>query len=337
MSGKTHSILSNFIKEREQFVRIGEMFSTAEKITTGVPQGSILSPTLFNFFINDIFSVKLNGTLQMYADDAVVTCYGTDPIVVARNTEEDLTNLNNWLKDNKLTINKSKTKYLKFKTKHSNTTKVQISLDGEEIEEVEHLKYLGLNIDNSLNWNIHIKEIKKSVTATSFAIRRIKSIVPEKILWQMYNAYILPKFQYLNPIWNTAAAFRMKELQIVQNRVIKSIRNLPHLHSSNLLYTPDSTLSLPQINGFNTLMYIFKIKNNFIKHNIELKKKNQMHNYPTRTNEDYYIRISRTNKGLHSIIANGLREFNKIPTALKQEKRISCFKKLLTSYIQNLH
>lgn len=130
MSVRTHSILTNFIKEREQFVRIGEMFSTSQKITTGVPQGSILSPTLFNFFINDIFSVKLHGVLQLYADDAVVTCSGPDPLLVAKNTEEDLKNLNNWLTDNKLTINKSKTKYIVFKTNQSNTTNLQISLDG---------------------------------------------------------------------------------------------------------------------------------------------------------------------------------------------------------------
>lgn len=273
MSGRTHNILTNFIKNREQFVKIGENLSTTQKITTGVPQGSRLSPTLFNFFIDGIFTVKIHGELQLYADDAVVTCSGKDPLIVAAHVEEDLQNLNAWFNDNKLQINTNKTKYLVFQTNHANSPKIKIHLEGNEIEEVDNIKYLGLHIDNKLNWNNHIKDIKKSITGTAFAIRRVRKIVPEKILWLMYNSYILPKFQYLNPIWNTAAAFRMKELNIIQNRVIKTIKNLPHLYRSHLLYTPVSTLSLSQINEFNTLMYIFKIKNNYIKHNIELKKK----------------------------------------------------------------
>lgn len=337
MTNRTYNIFHTLIKERSQYVSIGKSRSTNLRVLQGVPQGSILSPSLFNFFINDIFKLKLKGSLQLYADDAVVSCFGKDIQLVAAEIEDDLDKINDWFIDNKLTINTEKTKYIIFKNRRKENIKVNIHLKEKELEEVQHFNYLGLNIDNELNWHNHIEKIKSSLSSTTFAIRRIRNIAPMKILWLMYNAYFVPKIQYLNAIWNNAAVFRIKDLQIQQNRVIKAILNLPHLYPTTLLYNEETTQSISQINKFQTLMYIFKIKHNYIKHNVQLQQLNQIHAYSTRNREDFYILHYRTNKGLYSIIANGLREFNKLPPTLKQEQRISVFKNLLLTHVNNTY
>lgn len=195
-------------------VSIGKSNSTHLKVLNGVPQGSILSPSLFNFFINDIFKLNLKGSLQLYAGDAVLTCFGKDIQRVAAEIEEDLEKIDNWFIDNKLTINTDKTKFMTFKNQRMRNINCNIHLKDRRLEEVQEFNYLGLNIDNDLNWNKHIEKIKASLSSTTFAIRRIKNIAPTKILCLMYNSYFLPKLQYLNAIWNNAADFRMKDLQI---------------------------------------------------------------------------------------------------------------------------
>lgn len=332
MTDKSYNIFKNFVTERKQFVKIGEKESDLQPIRSGVPQGSILSPSLFNYFINDVFDLKLNGDLQLYADDAVVTCYGADIEKVVRDVNSDLETINEWILDNKLQINAEKTKYLVFKNR-TITSHNDIVLNGTTIEEVSTFKYLGLHIDSDLGWKTHIDKVKSSISSMAFAIRRVRNITPEKTLWLMYNAYVLPKLQYLNPIWNGAAQFRMKELQIIQNRVVKSIKRFPYDYPSKLLYTSSTTKSISQISDFQTLIYIYKIKNNFIRHNVELRQIQDVHRYPTRTKEDFYIMQYRTNKGLNNIIAKGLREFNKLPIHIKREEKISVFKNHINSYI----
>lgn len=333
MTNRTYRIFESLIKERMQLVQIAKHSSTKMRVLNGVPQGSILSPSLFNYYINDIFKVNLHGTMQLYADDAVIMCSGKDIMNVKADMENDLEKIDEWCRDNKLTINSDKTKFLTFTKRRTINENITISLKGNNIEEVTSFNYLGLHIDNNLNWSMHINKIKSSLSSTAFAIRRIKNIAPQNILWLMYNSYFLPKLQYLNPIWNNAAEFRLKDLQIIQNRVVKSILSLPHLYPSHLLYNPDTTPSIYQLNKFQTIMYIFKIKHNFIRHNVQLQQLNQIHNYSTRNNEDFFIRKYRTNKGLYSIIANGLREYNKLPQQIKQENRISVFKSMLQNHL----
>lgn len=333
ITGTTFNIFRSFLDNREQYVNIENENSIKRQVKSGVPQGAILSPTLFNIFINDIFTLTLHGTLQLYADDAVLVCSGSDKNLVAQEIEDDLIQIDNWFTNNKLMINTSKTKYLIFNQKRNASPDTTIKLNNKIIEKVNSFSYLGLHIDQDLKWNTHIQNIRRSLQSTAFAFRRIRSHVSENIMWLMYNAYVQPKLQYMNPLWNSASDTRINQIRRVQNKIIKIIRCLPYLTPSHLLYSIN-TPSFTKLSQFLTIMYIFQIKNNYIKHNFQLKPVNSIHNYNTRQSENFYILYYRTNKGLNSIISKGLRAYNEIPQNLKNEKRISVFKKELKIYLE---
>lgn len=333
LNDKTFKIFESFLVNRVQYVRINDKDSQTLQIKAGVPQGAILSPTLFNFFINDIFRLKLNGSLQLYADDAVIKCTGKDITQIADAIEQDLHTVNTWFQNNKLQINIDKTKYIAFKKRSTSNSPIQISLMQVPVEQVKTFTYLGLHIDEDLSWDYHLKKIKSSISSTAFAMRRIRNYVSTGAMWMMYNGYITPKLQYLNPLWNSAADYKLRELETIQNKIVKNILNLPRLHPSNLLYSPKTTPSLRSLNQFLSIMYIFNIKHDYIKHNFTLKTVSTVHSHNTRSSENYYILFYRTNKGLNSIISKGLRLFNNLPQNIKNLNKISSFKKELKDHL----
>ena len=126
----------------------------------GLLQGSILGPLLFILYINDISNLFINSIdtkLILYADDTSIT------INYANNSKinENLKILSNWFINNKLQLNISKTKVMYFysNTSITNTNEI-ITLNNQTIHCVNQYKFLGLYIDNKLNYKKHIIELK---------------------------------------------------------------------------------------------------------------------------------------------------------------------------------
>ena len=128
------------------------------------------------------------------------------------------------------------------------------------------------------------------------------------------------------PIWEGAPEYQLNQLEILQNRVIKIIKTLPHLTPSNSLYT-EKNLSLKNQYQFEIIMFIYKVKNSILKCNINLSTVSQVHSYTTRQQHDFYISNTiRTNRGQNNIFFRGLVKFNAIPRHIR-ELPIKQFKK----------
>ena len=179
-----HSYLSN----RDQFVLYGKQNSNIEKIKCGVPQGSILGPLLFIIYINDIYKSSLRGNFILFADDTNVLYHGSNLKEVEKITNEELEKIQNWLNSNKLFLNVNKTKFLLFHPKLSNEdTKIDISINQSKIERVHDIKFLGVHLDDKLNWKQHINEKAKQISKTTGVLNKIKHTLPKHICKTIYN------------------------------------------------------------------------------------------------------------------------------------------------------
>ena len=156
--GKILNLIKNYLSNRKQFVRVNGMNSESLNITCGAAQGGVLSPLLFLVYINNIFFLPLEGTIQCYADDTCLTYSNKTFSGLKQSMTNDLKIITNYLYDINLVINTKKTKFIIFKTRNQNLSEefTHITINNETVELVKSYNYLGLLIDEKMNWNEHV-------------------------------------------------------------------------------------------------------------------------------------------------------------------------------------
>ena len=116
---------------------------------------------------------------------------------------------------------------------------VEIKIGDQIIKRVDHTKSLGLTIDAHLSWSKHVEEICKKVSSAIGALKRVRPFLSEGAAIQIYNALIMPHFDYCSPVWDCLSGYLSDKLQELQNRAARVITKLPFVTSSNY---PLSTL-----------------------------------------------------------------------------------------------
>lgn len=115
--GTANTLFESYLMNRKQYVNINNTSGTIMVNDNGfsLPQGSNLGPFFFLVYINDIFQLKLNGHLILFADDAVLINDDSNTSNLKEKTQHDLNLIHNWLINNRLTLNAEKTKYMLIK------------------------------------------------------------------------------------------------------------------------------------------------------------------------------------------------------------------------------
>ena len=153
------------------FANLDEINSDIYKVVCRVPQGSILGPKLFILYINDLCKVSNIVKFILFAYDTNIYSSGFDLKELCVNINKELNKLNEWFALNKLSLNVSKTNFMRFGNRHSNV-KIELRIGDKEIEEVFVSNILGVLMDNKLNWNEHICMIKSKLAKSNAIIYR---------------------------------------------------------------------------------------------------------------------------------------------------------------------
>lgn len=334
VTGNAFKILKSYLYKRKQIVRIGQHQSSPKSIQYGVPQGSILGPLLFLIYINDISQIGLHGDISLYADDTSLFYFGSSINIILPKVRNDLKTLSDWFLNNLLTINISKTNYVIFSAKNKNIdSNFQLMINDEIIERKTHEKYLGLSLDNHLNWKPHLQKIKSKLISLTGAIRNITKCLPRKVKYIIYNSLIKPHIDYLIEIWGTAAKSNLNIIQRSQNRLIKILFNYRFRTSTQKIYTDTKIMNIKQTYKYYTCILVRKILNRDIHTKITFTKKLQVQKIKLRNANNLILRPSRTNYGKKNIEYEGAQLYNSLPKEIKETKSMLSFKKLLKFYI----
>lgn len=334
ISNDAIKLIASFLSERQQYTAIGDNRSSLEPSLCGVPQGSKLASLFFLIFVNDAFQCDLHGKMQLYADDVVISYSSNTLHELKNNMQHDLDTLETYFSKNLLSINTKKTKFIIFGKANNINEEIVLNHKGSTINKVDEITYLGLKINNKLNWVSHIDYLKNKIIPLVGALKRLKYHLPRKALIQIYFAHIYSRFNYLPVIWSYAPKYKIHQIKVLQNKTMKILMNKPTLTSSHLLYNKHF-LSLENIIKYNKILIIHKIKNNLIRHNISLNTNSDIHRYNTRISKHIHREIIRTSNGKKAPLFQSIELYNEIPNNLKNTRNIINFKSLLREYITN--
>ena len=137
--------IASYLKNRYQQVLANGTMSDSRKVKQGVPQGSTLGPLFYILYANDIPN-KVTSKIALYADDTALYSSSMNPNTITRNLQKDMDSLAQWCSENDLTINASKTKVMLFGSKKARDKlkDLNITFNGEGIEQVTSYNYLGV-------------------------------------------------------------------------------------------------------------------------------------------------------------------------------------------------
>ena len=195
-------MIADYLRDRTQCVRLLSVSSFFRTVNIGFPQGSILGPLLFLYYINDLPNVSKLLCSVLFADDTTLYAAGSDVLSPINNFNDELFCVSRWMKANVLSLNVSKTFAMMFSNRHnSDAAGIQLLLNGSEIQFLCHIKFLRIIIDTKLNHKQHIHSICNKVSKSIRIFYNLKNIFPLCILINLYYALIYPYFLYCIVIW----------------------------------------------------------------------------------------------------------------------------------------
>ena len=326
----------SYLSNRSQCVSLNGVMSDLKPITHGVPQGSILGPLLFILYINDIVNCSEHLFFVLFADDTNLFFSHKDVLHLFNTVNRELGKLSDWFKVNKLSLNVKKTNYILFGRKYMTLSETHnVLIDGLRIERVQCTKFLGVFIDEKLNWKKHIEHIASKISKGLGAMGRVRNIVPVKALLMLYHALIYPYLTYCNIVWGSTCTSSLSKLISLQNRAVRLITRSSFKSSCNPLYANNNFLKLNDIVKFQAAQFMFKIKHNLLPMScmsfITVSNTERSHN--TRKVSYFVFEGCRTVAREGSISYYGPRLWDSLPRDIQESNGIAIFKRLLLIYL----
>lgn len=218
--------IADFLRDRSQRVKLEEVFSHTEKVTSGVPQGSVLGPILFLIFIDDIVCRPRHGDMYLFADDAKMTC-SIDTQEELDLFQKDIDELCRWSAEWNLSFNCSKCKVLQL----GNKKELQCTMtsnDGQKIllQHVTNEEDLGVVVDDNLDFRLHIGSAVKRSNSLLGVIRRSFSDMGTVAFLSLYKSLIRPKLEYCSPVWSPHTVAEIMLIEGVQRRATCNVSGL---------------------------------------------------------------------------------------------------------------
>ena len=228
--GIAHNLLKSYLSDRTQYVSIFDETSDKLPVEYGVPQGSCLGPLLFLIYINDLSNILCNAKsnnceLVLFADDTNVFAKAKSKVSVYELANKILKLLSEYMKSNKLHINMSKCCYMYFHREYRNNlndnNNTELKIDNNVIKQVTETKFLGVTIDEKLNWNAHIKHLTKKLASCTGILNRIKDSIPENLYKDLYHTLFESHMIYGITVWGGVSQNKLLPLFRLQKRCIR--------------------------------------------------------------------------------------------------------------------
>ena len=295
--GKALDWFKSYLSTRKQYVQYYKTSSEIQTIPCGVPQGSVLGPLLFIIYTNDLPNCLKDSKAILFADDTTLYMSSNNFKQLYHVANIELESLNNWFRANKLSLNIGKTHYVVFKF---NKTEIPINMHikiGDEIlKEKDIAKFLGLYIDNELNWQEHIIHLKNKLNSSLYAMNKVKHQLNRKHLTTLYYTLIYPYIDYGITLWGSTLSTYVNKIIIMQKKSVRIIAKAKYNEHTEPIFKELSIYKLEDIYKLNISKYMFALHNGTLPaalNNI-ITYNRSVHEHNTRNINNPHVKQRRT-------------------------------------------
>jgi hypothetical protein len=336
MTDKSIKWFQSYLENRTQYVEITQVTdnkilkvaSKTEFIKYGVPQGSILGPILFLCYINDVVDSLIytpQRNLCFYADDTNLKISASTPQQVEILSHVELENIGYYLKQHNLMLNPLKTNFVRFRT-HQNKQLYEpvIIYNSQEIEIKNNIQFLGLTIDQNLNWDKHVDKVLSKLSSGLYALYRMSFFCDLKILRDIYFANIHSHLAFGICFYGSTSKFNMDRILKQQKKAIRIMMKLDYNESTKEKFKELNILTVYGQYIFDTIL---------IAKNHKKPSSLDIHPYNTR-NKKLKIQNHHNLKFYEKKPSYvGLKYFKNLPNNIKEEQNLNKFKNKLKHFL----
>ena len=337
-SGSALQWFISYLDSRQQAIDNGQGLSEFSKLQSGVPQGSILGPTLFLMFINDLPLNMKYCEADLFADDTTVYTHSSNTNVIETKLQNDFHAANTWCLQNKMQINYDKTTCMTIGTrkKVDNSNVLTLQLNNTCIANVKKQKLLGIYIDENLTWTAHIDYLCTVISSKISLLRQLSTYVPVDIQKLFYQGYILPLLDYGSITWGSTSSTNIDRLLKLQKRAARIILRAEYTTPSATMFQQLEWQRIDTRLNYNKAILTYKALNSLTPEYISnlLKPTSQTHTLSLRSTANGTLSIPRSRTKLFdgSFSCSAPKLWNSLPQSIKMSPSLNVFKKTVKQY-----
>ena len=328
---ETNNWFSSYLKFRKQYVSYNNCSSGLSSIKYGVPQGSILGPLLFLFYINDISNASNFLKCILFADDSNFYASHADINLLLSRMNEEMKNIHTWITSNKLTINLVKTHYVIFHRKRLPSYLETLSIGSTPLERVPSTKFLGLMIQENLRWDTHIRSVARKIEKLNGVLFQTSRNLTQNALKQVYYALIYPNINYCQAVWGSAGPTALKPVITAQKRAIRILAGATRHAHTDPLFLNLGLLKFKDINAYYCSVYIFKALKGIIDNKYFFYRTNEFH--ALRNSDLLRLPVVTTTQSQKFISFHGVGIWNGLPSDIRNKISLQSFKSSLKRHL----
>ena len=324
-------LIKSYLTNRWQRTRIGTTFSSWSELLSGVPQGSVLGPLLFNIYINDLIFTIEQTSVCNYADDT--TLYDCDQNLdyLIKKLEHDSTLAIEWFESNYMKLNHDKCHFIMSGHKHEY---VFAKIGQKLIWEERNVKLLG--IDSNLLFNKHVRSLYMKASRKLSALTRVVKFMNLQQRRTLMKAFVVSQFNYCPLLWMFHSRTLNNRINNLHERALRIVYKDDDSSFKEFL-VKDGSCTIHHYNLKLLAVEMYKVKNNLSPEFMQdIFPERNIERYNLRKQVNFQIPGPKTvTYGTESIQFLGSKIWNLIPNDLKSATNLSIFKANIKKWIPN--
>ena len=285
---------------------------------------------MFLLYINDLCNVSSVVESLLYADDTSLYITGSNIEEMINCMNEELVKIVEWLNINKLTLNVQKTEYIIFAPGRKKIgTSANISINGNIINRVSEIKFLGVIIDHKLLWQNHTHHVKMKVSKNIGILCKGKKIFKKSTLVTMYNSFINPYIAYCLEIWGLCAKKYSEPIIRLQKLCCRIITGVPKRTPSAPLFKMLNIVALDEMYKHSVMIIMYRFYKGMLPSvmNQIFSRKADARSHCTRQSHHINVPLCKSQVSFNSLKYQGPSIWNKYCTKVGYDCSLHTFSK----------